>query len=285
MVFLSRFTVDGVVEQLPNCTVFMGVPTYYSRLVASASLDRQRCQRMRLFVSGSAPLPPTVQEQFRRRTGHVILERYGMTETLMISSNPLHGERRPGTVGRPLPGVSVRVADASTGDVVATGTVGQIEVRGPNVFAGYWDRSGAPASAFTDDGFFRTGDLGVVDPDGYLRIVGRDSDLIISGGLNVYPREVEEVLDGIAGVAESAVIGVPDDDFGEVVVAVVVALPGHIIDEAAIRSTARQRLASFKVPKRITVTDALPRNDMGKVEKARLRTREGGASSCRGGLG
>lgn len=269
MVFLPRFDVDAVMGALPRCTVMMGVPTFYTRLLADRRFDAELVRHMRLFVSGSAPLLASDHQQFSARTGHAILERYGMTETSMITSNPLHGERRPGTVGMPLPDVEVRVV----GDdgAVPAGAVGGIEVRGPNVFAGYWRRPELNATEFTADGFFRTGDLGTFDADGYLSIVGRSKDLIISGGLNVYPKEVEEVLDGLEGVAESAVIGLPDADFGEAVVAVLVARAGATIDPEQVRAATRDRLAAFKVPKRVHVVDALPRNAMGKVEKAKLR--------------
>jgi malonyl-CoA/methylmalonyl-CoA synthetase len=260
MVFLPRFDTASVIEHLPRCTVFMGVPTFYTRLLADPRFGVDCCRSVRLFVSGSAPLLASSHEEFRARTGHVILERYGMTETSMITSNPLHGERRAGTVGFPLPDVDVRV--------VGDGEIGGIEVRGPNVFAGYWKRPDLTASEFTADGFFRTGDVGRFDADGYLSIVGRSKDLIISGGLNVYPKEVEEVLDDLPGVVESAVVGVPDPDLGEAVVAVVI---GDVADTDVLRKAARHRLAAFKVPRRIVVVDALPRNAMGKVEKAKLR--------------
>ena len=263
MVFLPRFDTAAVIEHLPRCTVFMGVPTFYTRLLADPAFDAACCQSIRVFISGSAPLLASTHAEFRARTGHAILERYGMTETSMITSNPLDGERRPGTVGFPLPGVDVRI----DGD----GVIGGIEVRGPNVFAGYWRRPELTASEFTDDGFFCTGDVGALDADGYLSIVGRSKDLIISGGLNVYPKEVEEVLDDLPGVVESAVVGLPDPDFGEAVVAVVIAEPGAALDGDALREEARRRLAAFKVPKRVVVADALPRNAMGKVEKAKLR--------------
>jgi malonyl-CoA/methylmalonyl-CoA synthetase len=278
MVLLPRFDPGGVLDQLQRCTVLMGVPTFYTRLLADPRLDAERCRRVRLFISGSAPLLAATHAEFRRRTGHAILERYGMTETSMITSNPLDGERRPGTVGRPLPGVEVRVVGADGG---AGGGVGSIEVRGPNVFAGYWRRPELSATERTDDGWFRTGDLGRIDRDGYLTIVGRAKDLIISGGLNVYPKEVEEVLDQVDGVQESAVVGVPDPDLGEAVVAVVVPEAGRTVDEAEIRRAARERLAAFKVPKRVHVAVALPRNTMGKVEKVRLRTDLAAARTAR----
>jgi malonyl-CoA/methylmalonyl-CoA synthetase len=270
MIFLPRFDPAAVLEQLPRSTVFMGVPTYYTRLLAAPGLDAERCRGMRLFISGSAPLLATTHDEFRHRTGHRILERYGMTETSMITSNPLDGERRPGTVGFPLPDVEVRVT-AESGTEAAAGEVGGIEVRGPNVCAGYWRQPERSAAERTADGFFRTGDVGLVDTDGYLHIVGRSKDLIISGGLNVYPKEVEAVLDELDGIVESAVIGVADADFGEAVVAVVVAEPGGTVDPAAVRDAARMRLAAFKVPKRVVVVTDLPRNAMGKVEKAKLR--------------
>jgi malonyl-CoA/methylmalonyl-CoA synthetase len=264
MVFLPRFDVDAVIDQLPSASVFMGVPTHYTRLLADSRLDRDRCSSVRLFVSGSAPLLATTHEQFRERTGHTILERYGMTETVMIASNPLEGTRKPGSVGRPLPDVEVRISNAENG-------VGDVEVRGPSVFSGYWQRPELTATEFTADGYFRTGDLGSIDDDGYLHLVGRSKDLVITGGLNVYPTEVEAALDQLQGVAESAVIGVPDPDYGEAVVAVVVPAEGADPDPEELRSNLRARLANYKIPKRIILTDALPRNAMGKVEKTTLR--------------
>ena len=272
MVFLEKFDADEVVRALPRCTVMMGVPTFYTRLLAHAGFGPDVCSAMRLFISGSAPLLASVHDEFRARTGHAILERYGMTETSMLTSNPLDGERRAGTVGFALPEVDVRVVD-DDGRVVSAGEVGGIEVRGPNVFGGYWGRPELTATEFTTDGWFRTGDVGMFDTEGYLHIVGRSKDLIISGGLNVYPKEIEDVIDGLDGVLESAVVGVPDVDFGEAVVAIVVAAPGADPEPAALRAAARERLASFKVPKRVHVVDALPRNAMGKVEKAVLRRR------------
>ncbi len=272
MVFLERFDVEEVVRALPRCTVMMGVPTFYTRLLAHPDFGVETCASMRLFISGSAPLLASVHAEFAERTGHAILERYGMTETSMLTSNPLDGERRSGTVGFALPGVDVRVVD-DAGAVVSRGTVGSIDVRGPNVFSGYWRRPDLTATEFTADGWFRTGDLGRFDDQGYLHIVGRSKDLIISGGLNVYPKEIEDVIDRLEGVVESAVVGVPDADFGEAVVAVVVCAPGVTVDPAALRAGVRERLASFKVPKRVHVVDSLPRNAMGKVEKAVLRRR------------
>ncbi len=272
MVFLERFDVEEVIRVLPRCTVMMGVPTFYTRLLAHPDFGVETCASMRLFISGSAPLLASVHAEFAERTGHAILERYGMTETSMLTSNPLDGERRSGTVGFALPGVDVRVVD-DEGAVVSRGTVGSIDVRGPNVFSGYWRRPDLTATEFTADGWFRTGDLGRFDDQGYLHIVGRSKDLIISGGLNVYPKEIEDVIDRLEGVVESAVVGVPDADFGEAVVAVVVCAPGVTVDLAALRAGVRERLASFKVPKRVHVVDSLPRNAMGKVEKAVLRRR------------
>ena len=271
MTWLPRFEPDVVFASMPTATVFMGVPTHYTRLLSDTRLDRRATSGMRLFVSGSAPLLAATHESFAQRTGHRILERYGMTETVMLTSNPLHGERRAGTVGQALPYVDVRiVTDARK--PAGVGAVGNVEVRGPNVFSGYWNRPDLTASEFTAEGFFRTGDVGMIEHDGYLWLVGRAKDLIITGGLNVYPIEVEEVLDSLPGVAESAVIGVPDADFGEAVIAVVVAQPGADVDAEALRLAAREQLAVFKVPKRLYLVDALPRNAMGKVEKAKLRS-------------
>ena len=270
MVFLPRFDVDAVLAALPGCTVFMGVPTYYTRLLASPALDAAATRPVRLFTSGSAPLLEATYDAFLERTGHTILERYGMTEASMITSNPLDGERRAGTVGPPLPGVDVRVTDEA-GRTVPTGAVGGVEVRGPNVFDGYWGEPRRPATLFTPDGYLRTGDLGFLEDDGYLRLAGRSKDLIITGGFNVYPMEVEAVLDALPGVQESAVVGVPDADLGERVVAVITAEPGAVVDDAAVRAAARRRLAGYKVPKTVHRVDALPRNAMGKVQKAQLR--------------
>ena len=238
--------------------VFMGVPTHYTRLLDDPAFTPDLAAGVRVFISGSAPMRRVTHEAFFARTGQWVLERYGTTETGMIASNPLEGERRPGTVGRALPGVEVRLA-----------ATGEIEVRGPNVCRGYWEREDLRATTFTSDGFYRTGDLGRYDDAGYLEIVGRAKDLVISGGLNVYPREVEGVLDEFPGVLESAVVGAPDDDLGEVVVGVVVALGD--IDLSALEAFARERLARFKVPRRWVVRSELPRNAMGKVEKSRLR--------------
>jgi malonyl-CoA/methylmalonyl-CoA synthetase len=270
LLFLPRFDVERVLEMLPRATVMMGVPTYYTRLLAQDGLSAARCADVRLFVSGSAPLLEDTFRQFEARTGHRILERYGMTETGMNTSNPLRGERRPGTVGVALPGVELRVADAA-GRVLGPGEVGVLEVRGPNVFEGYWRMPEKTAEEFREDGFFTTGDLGRIGADGYVSIVGRAKDLIISGGLNVYPKEIESVIDELPGVVESAVIGVPHPDFGEAVSAVVVRAPGAELDEAAVIAAVRERLAGFKVPKRVWFAPSLPRNAMGKVQKNWLR--------------
>lgn len=271
VIWLPRFDPALVLEELPRATVFMGVPTYYSRLLEREGLNPERCAGIRLFVSGSAPLRPEIFEEFERRTGHRILERYGMTETGVIASNPVEGERRPGTVGLPLPGVEARI----------TGPEGMIEVRGESVFQGYWQghpqgyprRPDGTSGDFTADGFFRTGDLGRLDGDGYLHIEGRATDLVISGGYNVYPREVELLLDAMAPVAESAVFGVPHADFGEAVVAAVVPRTGARIDEEEMIRELRRRIAAYKTPKRVFTLPELPRNALGKVRKADLRSR------------
>jgi malonyl-CoA/methylmalonyl-CoA synthetase len=270
MHLLERFDAARVVELLPDSSVMMGVPTHYARLVDQPGLAAA-ARRVRLFVSGSAPMPVALHERFTGATGQVVLERYGMTETSMLTSNPLHGERRAGTVGPPLPGVSVRVVDDAD-RAVATGEVGHVQVSGANVFHGYWRRPDLRRTEFTDDGWFRTGDLGRLDDDGYLELVGRAKDLVITGGLNVHPKEVEAVLEALPGVAEAAVVGLPDDDLGEAVTAVVVPTVGSTLDPETLRSSTRERLAGFKVPKRVVVVAELPRNAMGKVEKAKLRT-------------
>ncbi len=269
---LDRFDAESVIRHLPDCTVFMGVPTYYTRLLAEADLDREACATLRLFTSGSAPLAPEAHRAFEARTGHTILERYGMTEAGMISSNPHDGERLAGSVGHPLPRVAARVVDAE-GEPVEPGGVGVLEIQGPNVFPGYWRRPDADADAFRPDGFLITGDLVRQDPDGRLWIVGRSKDLIISGGLNVYPVEVENALDSLDDIAESAVIGVPHPDFGEGVVAVVVPRAGADPDLGTVRDRLKRILANFKQPKKIVIIDALPRNAMGKVQKNQLRDR------------
>lgn len=272
MIWLSRFEAHQVIGFLPECTVMMGVPTYYTRLLGVDSFGVEACSNMRLFISGSAPLLRETFEEFRQLTGHAIIERYGMTETNMNTSNPLHGERRAGTVGPPLPGVEVRVVD-SAGDPLPDGETGDLQVRGPNVFKGYWRMPEKTAEDFTGDGFFNTGDKAVISDDGYVSIVGRAKDMIISGGLNVYPKEIEQLLDDIDGVQESAVIGVSHADFGEAVVAVVVPVAGTTLKEKAIIAFSRAQIANFKVPKRVFFVDELPRNAMGKVQKNLLRER------------
>jgi malonyl-CoA/methylmalonyl-CoA synthetase len=270
MLWLPKFDAREVISQLPHATVMMGVPTFYTRLLAEAEFDRRACRAVRLFVSGSAPLLAETFAQFQDRTGHTILERYGMTETGMNTANPLIGERVPGSVGPPLPGVSIRIVDED-GSPCAPGTVGAVQVKGPNVFAGYWRMPDKTREEFTADGYFRTGDMGEWLRNGYLKISGRAKDLIISGGLNVYPKEIEETIDALPGVAESAVIGVPDPDFGEAVTAVVVARPGHSLTEKELLDALKGEIAGFKVPKRVHFVAALPRNAMGKVQKKVLR--------------
>jgi malonyl-CoA/methylmalonyl-CoA synthetase len=271
MLFLPKFDADKVFELLPRATTMMGVPTFYVRMVQDARLTREATRHMRLFVSGSAPLLAETHRLFREKTGVAILERYGMTETNMNTSNPYDGDRVAGTVGFPLPGVSLRIADPETAAAIADGEIGVIEVKGPNVFGGYWRMPEKTAAEFREDGFFITGDLGKIDERGYVHIVGRGKDLVISGGYNVYPKEVETEIDGMPGVIESAVIGVPHPDFGEGVTAVVVAEKGASLDEASIIKSLEARLAKYKLPKRVIVVDDLPRNTMGKVQKNLLR--------------
>src|SRR2546425_3037092 len=270
MLWLPKFDAAEVIGLLPHATVMMGVPTFYTRLLADPSFDANVCRSMRLFVSGSAPLLPETFESFRARTGHAVLERYGMTETGMNTANPLAGERIPGSVGLPLPGVSVRIVD---GDALACGpeTVGAIEVKGPNVFGGYWRVPEKMREEFTADGYFKTGDMGEWLPNGYVKIVGRAKDLIITGGLNVYPAEIEEKINALPGVVESAVIGVPDPDFGEAVKAVGCNRPRERVRQFELISVLKADIASFKVPKRVHMVADLPRNAMGKVQKNVLR--------------
>ena len=270
MIFLPGFTVDEVFRQLPAATCMMGVPTFYTRLLDDPRLTRAAVAHIRLFVSGSAPLLAASHADFANRTGMEILERYGMTETNMNTSNPYAGERRAGTVGMALPGVEVRIAGADGGPLAA-GETGMIEVRGPNVFAGYWQMPDKTAEELRADGYFITGDLGRFDAQGYLQIVGRQKDLIISGGYNIYPKEVELRLDAAQGVRESAVIGLPHPDLGEAVVAVLVAQAGKTIDQAALMTGLAAGLARFKLPKALIILPELPRNAMGKVQKAALR--------------
>jgi len=256
---------------LPQATTMMGVPTFYVRLLQDQRLDRAATRHMRLFISGSAPLLADTHREFQERTGHAILERYGMSETNMITTNPYESNRVPGSVGFPLPGVSVRIADPETGASTPPGEIGMIEVKGPNVFSGYWRMPEKTKSEFRPDGYFITGDLGRIDARGYLHIVGRGKDLIISGGYNVYPKEVEEEIDALSGVTESAVIGLPHRDFGEGVTAIVVRERGANLSERGVIASLRERLANFKLPKRVIFLDDLPRNTMGKVQKNLLR--------------
>ncbi|KQZ94117.1 malonyl-CoA synthase [Mesorhizobium sp. Root157] len=271
MIFLPSFQIDEMIEWLPKATSMMGVPTFYTRLLDDPRFTRQLTSHMRLFTSGSAPLLAETHVAFEKRTGHRILERYGMTETNMTTSNPYDGERRAGTVGFALPDVEIRVVDPETREIVPGGEIGVLEVRGPNVFKGYWRMPEKTREEFREDGFFITGDVVTIDKDGYVQIVGRAKDLIISGGYNIYPKEVELLLDEQEGVLESAVIGVPHPDFGEGVVAVVVPKKGSTLDEQTILDGIRGKIARFKQPKRIFAVDELPRNAMGKVQKKALR--------------
>ena len=278
MIWFAKFDPKAVVARLPEATVFMGVPTLYVRLLGEPALTREACRHMRVFISGSAPLLIETFNAFRERTGHTILERYGMSETTMLTSNPCRaedGERRGGTVGRPLPGVGLRVR-GDKGQPLPAGEIGAIEVNGPNVFKGYWRMPEKTADEFTTDLWFKTGDVGFVDADGYVTIVGRSKDLVISGGYNVYPAEIEAVLNELPGVAESAVVGVPHPDFGEAVVAVVVPRAGQAIDGDATIAALKSHIANFKVPKRLFVVAELPRNAMGKVQKNVLREQHKG---------
>ncbi|RBW53277.1 malonyl-CoA synthase [Ruegeria sp. A3M17] len=271
MLFLPKFDLDDILRLMPNATSMMGVPTFYTRLLADERFTGDLARHMRLFISGSAPLLAETHERFEDRTCHRILERYGMTETNMNTSNSYDGERRAGTVGFPLPGVELKVTDPETGEALPQGEIGMIEVRGPNVFEGYWQMPEKTAAELREDGFFITGDLGRVDADGYVHIVGRGKDLIISGGFNIYPKEVELVLDDQPGVLESAVIGVPHPDFGETVLGILVAEPDSSPDLDAILANIQNQLARFKHPRRLIVVDELPRNTMGKVQKNALR--------------
>jgi malonyl-CoA/methylmalonyl-CoA synthetase len=270
-IFLPRFEPREVLVRMAEATVLMGVPTFYTRLLAVPELDAAATAHMRLFVSGSAPLLADTHAAFRARTGHAILERYGMTETGMNTSNPYEGDRVPGSVGLPLPGVEIRVVEPEGGTPLPAGEIGMIEVRGPNVFPGYWRMPEKTREDFRSDGFFVTGDLGRIDARGYLWIVGRGKDLVITGGYNVYPKEVELEIDALPGVAESAVIGLPHPDYGEAVTAVVVSGDGAELSAAEIIDRLRGRLAGYKLPKRVVFVDELPRNAMAKVEKNKLR--------------
>jgi malonyl-CoA/methylmalonyl-CoA synthetase len=286
LLLMTKSDAATTLEQMRWASVFMGVPTHYTRLLQHSALSRETTAGMRLFVSGSAPLAAETHAEFRSRTGHVILERYGMSETLINTSNPYEGERLAGSVGPPLSGVTIRVVGAAQsgadaggtgeagmgeGGTVGEGGIGALEVKGPNVFAGYWMDEAKTRSEFTDDGWFKTGDLGRIDRNGYVYIVGRAKDLVISGGYNVYPKEVEAELDALAGVLESAVFGVPHPDFGEGVTAVVVPRQGANLSESEILRAMQARLARYKLPKRVLVIEELPRNTMGKVQKNELR--------------
>ncbi|MBW2396173.1 MAG: AMP-binding protein [Deltaproteobacteria bacterium] len=276
VLFLPRFDPGAIRRGMREASVMMGVPTFYSRLLADPDFGRGDCANMRLFISGSAPLSETVFRSFTERTGHTILERYGMTEAGMITSNPLEGDRKPGTVGFALPEVDVRVVDES-GGTLAHGDVGAVEARGPNLFSGYWRMKEKTREAFCSDGFFRTGDVGSLDAEGRLQLAGRASDMIISGGLNIYPKEIELCLDEAPEIGESAVVGLPDSDFGEQVAAFVVPAPGASLEEADVQRAVEGRLARFKHPKRVFIVASLPRNAMGKVQKAELRKTHGGS--------
>ena len=270
MIFLPKFDADKALSFLPKATTMMGVPTFYTRLLNEERFTREASQHMRLFISGSAPLLAETHKSFAARTGKKILERYGMTETNMSTSNPYDGERIAGTVGVPLPGVELRIADAKTGKSVPDGEIGIIELKGDNVFTGYWQMPEKTKESFRDDGYFITGDMARIDEHGYIVIVGRDKDLIISGGLNVYPKEIESMVDELEGVTESAVIGVPHPDFGEAVVAVIVAADKTLNEESVMEFLAN-KIAKFKQPKAVFFVEALPRNTMGKVQKVTLR--------------
>ena len=278
MIWLGKFDPRVVIEKMPEATVFMGVPTLYVRMLAEPALTREAARHMRLFIAGSAPLLIETFTEWQRRTGHTILERYGMSETIMLTSNPYaadarygnQSERRGGTVGFPLPGVGLRVR-GDDGAELPVGEIGGIQVKGPNVFSGYWRMPEKTAEEFTADGWFKTGDVGKVDERGYVTIVGRSKDLIISGGYNVYPAEIEGYINELPGVLESALVGVPHPDFGEVGVAVVVARPGATVQPEAVIADLKARLANFKIPKRCFVVAELPRNTMGKVQKNLLR--------------
>ena len=280
MIWMSKFDPKYVIQKMPEATVFMGVPTLYVRMLTEASLTKQQASHMRLFVAGSAPLLIETFKEWQDRTGHTILERYGMSETVMLTSNPYaadvrypgQNERRGGTVGFPLPSVQLRV-HSDDGVELPVGEIGGIQVKGPNVFSGYWRMPEKTKEEFTTDGFFKTGDVGKIDERGYVVIVGRSKDLIISGGYNVYPAEIEGYINDMTGVAESALVGVPHPDFGEVGVAVVIAKPGATVSGDSVIATLKSQLANFKIPKKCFVVDALPRNTMGKVQKNLLRDR------------
>ena len=268
--WLESFDADVVLKSIPECTVMMGVPTYYTRLLKRDLLDSKLTEGIRLFISGSAPLLEETFNEFNQRTNHQILERYGMTETNMNTSNPLKGNRKPGTVGLPLEDVQVRVVDEEN-NVLSQGEIGNLQIKGPNVFKGYWEMPEKTKEDFSKDGFFNTGDKGLIDEGGYVSIIGRSKDMIISGGLNVYPKEIESLIDKIEGVLESAVIGLSDEDLGEKVVAVIVSEESKTLDEKKVISEIKDQLAGFKAPKEVKFIDQLPRNTMGKVQKNILR--------------
>jgi malonyl-CoA/methylmalonyl-CoA synthetase len=271
MLFLPKFDPGEIFRLMPRATAMMGVPTFYTRLIDDPRLTREATRHMRVFISGSAPLLAETHRSFSERTGHAILERYGMTETGMNTSNPYEGDRVPGAVGLPIADVEIRIANPETGSILGVDEIGMIEVRGPNVFKGYWRMPEKTKAEFRDDGYFITGDLGKIDERGYVHIVGRGKDLVISGGYNVYPKEIEGEIDALPGVTESAVIGVPHPDFGEGVVAVVVTGKGSALTEQHIIDALKPRLANYKLPKRVAFVDDLPRNAMGKVQKNILR--------------
>ena len=271
MIFLPKFEPGLVIELMARATVLMGVPTFYTRLLQNPALTHESTSHMRLFISGSAPLLADTNREWSARTGHAVLERYGMTETGMNTSNPYDGDRVPGAVGLPLPGVCVRIADPETGRELPREAIGMIEVKGPNVFKGYWRMPEKTTAEFRPDGFFITGDLGKMDEQDYVHILGRGTDLVISGGLNVYPKEIENEIAALPGVVETAVIGVPHPDFGEGVTALVVRDKGIEVTEAGVLGALEQRVAKFKMPKRVIFIDELPRNAMGKVQKNILR--------------
>jgi len=269
MILLPKFDLDAIFQSLPGATVMMGVPTFYTRMLQDRRLNQEATRHVRLFVSGSAPLLAETHRQWHERTGHAILERYGMTETGMNTSNPYEGLRVPGSVGLPLPGVALRIADKA-GNALPQGEIGMIEVRGPNVFQGYWRMPEKTAAEFRQDGYFMTGDLGTIDAQGYVHIVGRDKDLIISGGFNVYPKEIESLIDELPGVEESAVVGLPHHDFGEGVTAFVIKKDASLTEQDVLGALG-ETLARFKHPKRVIFLDQLPRNTMGKVQKSLMR--------------
>jgi len=270
IIFEAGFNLDRIIERIPYATCLMGVPTFYTRLLSDERFDSSLTKNMRLFISGSAPLLAETHKQFEARTEHRILERYGMTETNMNTSNPYDGDRRAGTVGMPLPGIEVKITHPDNGATLPANEIGVLEVRGPNVFSGYWNMPEKTAEELRENGFFITGDLAVIDDDGYITIVGRNKDLIISGGYNIYPKEIEQIIDDQTGVLESAVIGVPHADFGETVVAIVVA-ENKDLNTDRVSEVVRDNLAKFKQPRKIIVVDELPRNTMGKVQKNLLR--------------